>query len=152
MPSQGKLTRNIINPVQTRQLISDLKKYSPTPLFVAVDAEGGYVNRLKAQSGFIKIPSAEELGRGTPAKTETIGNLLGAELSILGFNLNFAPVVDININPNNPVIGYLERSFSNDPKKVSIYAENLLMACTTTILLLLLNIFPDMAAPLATAI
>ena len=123
MPSQGKLTRNIINPVQTRQLISDLKKYSPTALFVAVDAEGGYVNRLKAQSGFIKIPSAEELGRGTPAKTETIGNLLGAELSILGFNLNFAPVVDVNINPNNPVIGYLERSFSNDPKKVSIYAE-----------------------------
>lgn len=122
-PSQGKITRNIANPTQTKQLISNLKKYSPSPLFVAVDAEGGYVNRLKDKYGFFKIPSAEKLGQGTLADTKEKGELLGAELKGMGFNIDFAPVVDVNVNPDNPVIGYLERSFASDPQKVSAYAK-----------------------------
>jgi len=53
---------------------------------------------------------------------------LGMELNSLGFNLNFAPVVDININKNNPVIGNLERSFSDDPMKVYEHAESFIDA------------------------
>lgn len=123
-PSQGKIERNIANPAQTKKLITDLKSFSPSPLFVSVDAEGGYVNRLKTKYGFYKTESAEKLGQGTLENTEQAGEILGQELSAMGFNLDFAPVVDVNVNPANPVIGYLERSFSADPSKVADYAKN----------------------------
>ena len=116
--------RNIINPSQTKELIKNLQSYSLTPLFIALDAEGGLINRLKAKYGFIPIPSAQEMGEtGNLAKTEATSEELGSELKELGFNLNFAPVVDVNVNPDNPVIGKLERSFSSDPQKVSSQAE-----------------------------
>ncbi|MBU0546902.1 MAG: glycoside hydrolase family 3 protein [Patescibacteria group bacterium] len=111
--------RNIINPGQTEKLISDLKNYSTTPLFISVDAEGGIVNRLKPKYGFIPIMSAKEMGVGVGIST-TIDEAkkLSLELKELGFNMNFAPVVDVDINPNNPVIGGLERSFSADYENV----------------------------------
>ncbi len=93
-------------------------------MFIAVDAEGGYVNRLKEKYGFTNIPSAEEMGKGSVEETKNHGVFLGQQLSDLGFNLNFAPVVDVNVNPENPVIGYLERSFSNDPEKVYNHASS----------------------------
>ncbi|MFA5368996.1 MAG: glycoside hydrolase family 3 protein [Candidatus Paceibacterota bacterium] len=122
-PSKGQLARNISSPQQTQQLITDLKKYSPSPIFVSVDAEGGYVNRLKNKYGFFDILSAEKMGQGNLEQTKQQAELLAQELLIMGFNVNFAPDVDVNINPNNPVIGYLERSFSDDPQKVSLYAD-----------------------------
>ncbi len=121
IPSSGQVDRNIINYHQTKKLVSDLKKISP--LFIAVDAEGGYINRLKEKYGFKNIPSALELGKSDPVNTEDFANQLGKQLSDIGFNLNFAPVVDLNTNPDNPVIGYLERSFSDDPITVFNHAS-----------------------------
>lgn len=121
-PSEGTIERNIVNPDQTKKLVNDLKKYSS--LFVAVDAEGGYINRLKEKYGFKNIPSAEEMGKGTIEKTKEYAVSIGETLSNLGFNLNFAPVVDVNINPSNPVIGYLERSFSENPEEVFNHASS----------------------------
>jgi beta-N-acetylhexosaminidase len=121
IPSSGQLDRNIINYDQTKKLVADLKEISP--LFIAVDAEGGYINRLKEKYGFKNIPSALELGKSDPKNTEDRANQLGEQLSDIGFNLNFAPVVDLNTNPDNPVIGYLERSFSDDPKIVFDHAS-----------------------------
>ncbi len=118
-PSKGKEIRNISNPEQVKSLIKNIKKFSPSPIFVSVDAEGGYVNRLKEKYGFKNIPSAQVMGESdNPEETKAQAEILGAELSELGFNMDFAPVVDVNVNPDNPVIGYLERSFSKDPEKV----------------------------------
>ncbi|MCK9445423.1 glycoside hydrolase family 3 protein [bacterium] len=116
--------RNITSYDQTKKLISDLNKYSPSPLFISVDAEGTYVNRLKEKYGFTNIPSAEQMGKGTVEETKNQANILGKQLKDLGFNMDFAPDVDVNINPENPVIGYLERSFSADPQKVYEHASS----------------------------
>lgn len=111
--------RNIINPEQTEKLISDLKTYTRTPLFISVDAEGGKVNRLKQKYGFIPVVSPKEMGRGiSTSTTANEAEKLSLELKNLGFNMNFAPVVDVDINPTNPVIGGLGRSFSADPENV----------------------------------
>ncbi|MCK9393715.1 beta-N-acetylhexosaminidase [bacterium] len=123
-PSTGTIKRNIESPSQTKKLIEDIKKNSNSSIFVAVDSEGGYVNRLKEKYGFTNILSAEKIGLSNNADTAKIeGKKIGSELKDLGFNLDFAPVVDVNVNPANPVIGYLERSFSEDPAKVFIYAN-----------------------------
>ena len=112
--------RNIINAGQVRELIKTLKRYSPTPLFICVDAEGGRVNRLKPEYGFISVPGHSELGKENDLnKTRKASSELAKELSEFGFNVNFAPVVDVNVNPENPVIGGMGRSFSADEKIVS---------------------------------
>jgi beta-N-acetylhexosaminidase len=118
VPSKS-FPRNITNPKQTKNLIADLKKFSGTPLFVAIDAEGGKVNRLKEKYGFIAIPSHHKLGaQNNPEETKKISAALARQLADLGFNVNFAPVVDVNINPDNPIIGGIGRTFSNEPNKV----------------------------------
>ena len=121
--------RNIINPEQTKKLISDLQKYSANPLFVAVDAEGGNINRLKQQYGFLPILSPEKMGQDKTLKTtEKESAKIAEELEKLGFNMNLAPVVDLNINPENPIIGALGRSFSSDSEEVvnqaRVFIEN----------------------------
>ncbi len=117
----GTKGRNIVDPVQTKKLISDIVSYANTPLFVSIDAEGGLVNRLKPTYGFAEIPSHETLGKGTAEKTRATANILGQQLSALGINFNFAPVIDVNVNPENPVIGKLGRSFGTNPEKVSMH-------------------------------
>lgn len=112
--------RNILGPKQVEQLIFDLQKYAQTPLFVAVDAEGGNVNRLKSRYGFPEFPGAQEMRRlDDPDKTEKISKELAQNLINLGFNVNFAPVVDVNVNPDNPIIGALGRSFCFDSQEVA---------------------------------
>lgn len=119
VPSKS-FPRNITSPEQTKKLIADLQKFSETPLLVAVDAEGGLINRLKAKYGFIGVPSHQELGeKDNPEETKKIAEQLAKQLTDLGFNINLAPVIDVNINPENPIIGGLERSFSDDPQKVA---------------------------------
>ena len=111
--------RNIINSEQTKKLISDIQKYSTVPLFIAVDAEGGKINRLKEKYGFLPILSPEEMGKDKTLRTTEEESLkLAKELKNLGFNVNLAPVVDVNINPQNPIIGSLGRSFSSEPEEV----------------------------------
>ncbi len=118
LPSQS-FPRNITSPEQAKNLIAQLKNISTGPIFVSVDAEGGKVNRLKPKYGFEDFPGHAWLGQqNNPAQTKSVSEKLSLELNNLGFNLNFAPVVDLNINPQNPVIGALGRSFSSFPEKV----------------------------------
>lgn len=119
VPSGRTFPRNIVNSAQVQRLNRDLQRSSPTPLFIAIDVEGGKVNRLKPKYGFPEISSAQEMGQGSAEQIEQTATLLGQELAALGINWDFAPVVDVNINPENPVIGALGRSFSADPAKVS---------------------------------
>jgi beta-N-acetylhexosaminidase len=115
-------SRNIESPEQVTRLIADLQSASAIPLLVAVDAEGGRINRLNPKYGFIDVPSHEEAGRAGLEECRALYGSLGRQLSRLGFNLNLAPVVDLNLNPDNPIIGSLGRSFSPDPENVSARA------------------------------
>ncbi len=105
--------RNIASPGQLQRLTAGLQKSSRIPLLIAVDQEGGRVARLKPRHGFAAMPSQAELGRlDDSGRTAAAAATAAGELRRCGINLNFAPVLDVNVNPANPVIGKLERSFS----------------------------------------
>ncbi|WP_418219457.1 glycoside hydrolase family 3 protein [Chlorobaculum limnaeum] len=116
--------RNIDSPEQLQRLTSELQQRSSIPLFIAIDQEGGRVCRLKPSRGFPPTVSAASLGKLDNADTtrEAAGST-AALLASLGVNMNLAPVVDLNVNPNNPVIGKLDRSFSADPAVVARQAR-----------------------------
>ncbi|MDQ2994957.1 MAG: glycoside hydrolase family 3 protein [Pseudomonadota bacterium] len=123
--------KNIESPVQVKKLISELQYYNalshrpndiPLPLLVGVDYEGGKVNRLKASNGFPETLSAANFSQLLPSAASQAALSMATTLSQLGFNVDFAPVVDLNSNPENPVIGMLERSYSSDPTQVTLYA------------------------------
>lgn len=119
----GTWGRNIASPGQLRRLIGALQEAAVTPLFVAVDQEGGKVARLKEKAGFPATHSQKKLGaRGDPGGTARQAERTAKTLAGLGINLNFAPVVDLDLDPANPVVGRLERSFSRDPDTVSRHA------------------------------
>ena len=105
-------------------LIQVLQKDAHIPLFIAIDEEGGYVNRLKPKYGFPKTVSAAYLGAMDDLDSTKFYSAQTAQtLSSLGFNVNYAPSVDVAVNPNNPVIVKNERSYSKDPKKVIRHAS-----------------------------
>ena len=141
VPSSSPI-RNIESKDQVKKLISDIKKLTNENLLIAVDAEGGYVNRLKTKYGFTNIKSALEMGQGEVSETFNQGLILGGELKKLGFNVNFAPVVDVNINEDNPVIGYLERSFSKDPEEVYTHASSFIDAMHENNIMTAIKHFP----------
>ena len=116
--------RNIESPSQVKVLVRSLKESAACPLFVAVDQEGGNVCRLKERFGFPPSVSAAFLGKVDDLRQTTrAAQQTARTLRDLGINLNFAPVVDLDVNPENPVIGRLERSFSSDPARVIRHAE-----------------------------
>ncbi|MFP4284947.1 MAG: beta-N-acetylhexosaminidase [Desulfovermiculus sp.] len=113
-------TRNIRSPGQLRSLTRMLQDISPKPLLIAVDQEGGRVARLKPEFGFPPFPAAASLGqKGSVQATRQVGADMSRLLAGLGINLNLAPVVDVNTNPDNPAIGRLDRSFSAHPDRVA---------------------------------
>ncbi len=109
-------SENIVTETQTKGFISELKSLSKIPLFVGVDEEGGLVSRTGAL-GYEKIPAAEAIGKAGQEKAYACGATIGAYLSELGFNVDFAPDSDINTNPANTVIG--SRAFGSDELTVS---------------------------------
>ncbi len=107
---------HIHSPEQLRSLIGQLQAASDIPLFISVDEEGGRVARLANNEAF-GLPKYESAGAvGSSGNTDDalkMGQTIGGYLKEYGINLNFAPVADVNTNPNNPIIG--ERAFSSDP-------------------------------------
>jgi beta-N-acetylhexosaminidase len=98
---------------------SAVEAAGPRSPLVAIDQEGGRVARLGAP--VVKLPPMRRLGeRGEPALTERCGRVLGAQLAALGINLDFAPVLDVDTNPDNPVIG--DRSFGREAGTVIAHA------------------------------
>ena len=112
---------NLLTTEQTVELINDMQAARDgLPLFISVDQEGGYVTRLREGT---EMPGNMALGATRNlALAELSGMVHGAELASLGFNLNFGPVVDVNSNQNNPVIGV--RSYSDDHNIVSSMAKS----------------------------
>ena len=111
--------RNVISPEQVASLNADLQAASAYPLFIGIDQEGGKVRRLKDKLGFLPLPSARQMGKEDNETTLKRATALGQELQRLHINIDFAPVADVDLNPNSPAIGKLERSFSSDPELVT---------------------------------
>lgn len=137
-----KTQRNIISPEQVQALVADLKKAAPGTLLVAVDQEGGKVERLNPNNGFKHWPSAQSLGAGSPEQTLANAIDMGKSLAALGFNVNFAPVVDLNVNPSSPAIGAMERSYGADPAQVVAHAAAFAEGMNAAGLLACLKHFP----------
>lgn len=117
-------TRNIENGQQLYNLNQSLQKQAidhlGIPMFIAIDQEGGMVSRI--QKGATFFPGAMTISaNGSLESCYQVGNKMGNELKHLGINMNFAPVLDINNNPKNPVIGV--RSYSDKPEVVSQYGQ-----------------------------
>ena len=118
----AQIPLNIRDAAQVERLTAALRGASAQyPLFIAVDQEGGKVARFLPRDGFPAFPSAEELGRGTIEATRRNATGMGHMLKGLGVNLNFAPVLDVNVYPSSPAIGRLGRSFSADPQAVAAH-------------------------------
>lgn len=123
----GVTERNITSPAQLKTLTTDLQACAETPIFIAVDEEGGIISRLKERYGFTSTVSASYLGEINDLNlTRSSSDRLVDTLVEYGFNLNLAPVVDLNINPVNPVIALKQRSFSADPALVSAHAAEVI--------------------------
>ncbi len=116
--------RNIQSATQVQLLCAQLQSFASIPLSIAIDQEGGKIARLKEKYGFPRSVSQQYLGSiNNEDSTKFYAHQTAMLLRTLGINMNMAPVVDLNINPENPVIGKLERSYSNDPLIVTKHAR-----------------------------
>lgn len=109
-------SRNVESPLQVAELTAAIKRRAGRPIVISVDQEGGAVARLR--EGFTRLPPMRALGAvDDPALSYAVGQLLGRELRAVGIDLDYAPVLDVDTNPYNPVIG--ARSFGADPALVA---------------------------------
>ncbi len=115
--------RNVRSVEQVGKLTNLLQSKAPIPLFIAIDQEGGYVRRLRPEHGTFDLPSAESMGQKNPDETLYWGEKTGKLLNSIGININFAPSVDVNINPQSPAIGKNKRSFSANADTVAMHAQ-----------------------------
>lgn len=109
-------SRNLGSREEVTELIREIKLYAGRPVFIAVDQEGGVVQRLR--DGFTRIPPMRAVGQlCDPVLTFRLGDLVGRELRAVGVDVNFAPVLDVDTNAENPVIG--NRAFSRQAPVVA---------------------------------
>ncbi|MCX4255104.1 MAG: beta-N-acetylhexosaminidase [Bacilli bacterium] len=111
---------NIKTYEQTTKLIKDINSTAKIPMFISIDQEGGRVQRLKSMPGMniINIPSMSKIGESNDEnQAYNTGITIANDLKKFSINMNFAPVIDIYLNPKNTVIG--DRSFGNNAKTVS---------------------------------
>ncbi len=111
--------RNITSPTQLKKMVADLQKLGNGNLLISIDQEGGNVNRLRPAAGF--PPTVTAKYQGQINNSDTTAKYAAATAKLLhdlGFNLNFAPDTDVDVNPDCPIIGKYGRSFSTDPAVV----------------------------------
>ncbi|MGE3843763.1 MAG: beta-N-acetylhexosaminidase [Vicinamibacterales bacterium] len=117
--------RNVEEPAQVAELAYELRGLSPTPLWVAVDQEGGRVARLRHP--FTEFPPVATLGRGADRTlVQRFAGALASELAAVGITLDFAPVLDVGTNERNPAIG--DRALSADAATTAEYGRLIIEA------------------------
>lgn len=119
----GLYGKNLKNQIQIKQLINQLNQYAKgsnidLPLLTAIDYEGGAVDRLTQVEGCMPTLNAVDLASLSEEELEKQLIKMALTLKSLGFNLNFAPVVDLNLNEQKGIIGALKRSYSANPEQV----------------------------------
>jgi len=123
--------RNIVSPDQVKRLVAHLQANARRPgtLLISIDQEGGRVNRLKFDYGFPPSVSQDELGQiNRLEETSRQARLTAQTLARAGINFNLAPVVDLDANPNNPIIKGKRRCFSSDPELTARHAGAVVQA------------------------
>src|SRR5687768_14889014 len=109
-------TRNTGTARQVAELNTEIKSLAERPMLVAVDQEGGRVMRLR--DGFTSVPSMRTVGQAGDAElARQVGRLLARELRAVNFDMDLAPNLDVDTNPENPVIA--DRSFGSTPELVT---------------------------------
>lgn len=131
-------TPNIESTMRFVDLLQDANKNHHSRLLIAIDQEGGYVARLGVGTN---MPGNMALAAtNNPSYAYTSAKIIGQELKALGINTNFAPVVDVNSNSSNPVIGV--RSFSDDPNIVVTYSKKFMEGLQSEGIITSLKHFP----------
>jgi beta-N-acetylhexosaminidase len=115
--------RNITGVAQTHTLLRECQKHVATPLFTCVDLEGGTVDRFRKVLGGAPSP-AEVFATGRRALFRKHGRIIGENCRTLGFNVDFAPVLDLAFEASRAVMS--SRAVSDDPKQVVVYAREFL--------------------------
>jgi beta-N-acetylhexosaminidase len=116
--------RNVLSPSQVAALTGELRAAAGSGgLLIGVDQEGGVVTRLGPAHGFSSLVSEAKVGAGSVSAARTWARTLAATMADAGCNLDFAPVIDLDVNPSGPAIGALGRAFSADPDIVVEMAE-----------------------------
>jgi beta-N-acetylhexosaminidase len=109
-------TRNLGAPADIAELTDELRRHAALPPLIGIDQEGGRVSRLPLPG--MVFPGNMALGLiDAPELTRTVMRTIGEQLAALGIDVDFAPSVDVNHNPRNPIIGV--RSFGDDPERVT---------------------------------
>lgn len=127
LPSVVDAPATEVDPVALRRLVRALRDLAPAdaPLGVAVDQEGGRVQRLRRP--WTEWPPMATVGASDDVvRARDVGGAIARELRDVGFTVDFAPVVDVATNPDNPVIG--DRAFSSDPARVTAHARAFTLA------------------------
>ena len=120
---------NVQNPRQLKALTASFVDAAGSrPPLIAVDQEGGSIQRLSRRKGFQPLPSARTMARKPLCEAETLYHRTATELAAMGINLNFGPVVDLDVNPRNPAIGQKARSYDRDASRVLAYADAFIAA------------------------
>ncbi len=139
--NQPHLQKNIKEPKQLKKLISDLQKISKKPLFVSIDQEGGKVSRFNNNFNVSRY-SAQNLGTiNSPSLTYKEALKTAKVLKEMGININFAPTVDVKINPDSP-IAKKERIYSANQDTVTAHALEVIKANKEQGILPVLKHFP----------
>lgn len=113
---------NINSPEQVQRLCAEISALPSAPM-VFIDQEGGLVRRLKEGRGFAPLPSAKEFNLLALEEKRAILTASFAEMRQLGIHYDFAPVIDVDYNPDNPNIGRIKRSYSADIAEVEANAQ-----------------------------
>jgi beta-N-acetylhexosaminidase len=132
-------SKNIVSAKQLKNLTNTLHKHAYKKLFIAVDQEGGKVQRLSPKNGFSRYATASHVA--TTGEIEQY-KTMAKELKSMGINFNLAPVVDLALNPKNRVIVGLKRSYGKDPKVVASYAKSFIHAMNRYDVLTSIKHFP----------
>jgi beta-N-acetylhexosaminidase len=116
---------NCASPLQIQNLTAAVRSSALTPPFIAVDEEGGLVARLNGGNGFSSTASEFQLGTLWHSTDSTAhqASTMSAWLRSSGFTTDFAPVVDVDVNPQSPAIGALDRSYSSNPLTVALHSQ-----------------------------
>lgn len=133
--------KNVDSLHQLQALTQQLKKANPN-ILISIDQEGGKVERLKTKHGFEHTLSAQQMSALSPKEAHQAYEKLSLQLKNSGINTNFAPVVDLALNPNNRVIYQLQRSYSKDPTEVVKYASVFMDALEEKGIISVLKHFP----------
>ena len=134
---------NIVSPNQLKTLTDGLQQQTDEPLLICVDQEGGLVQRLGRRNGFTDFTSPQQLGEiNDPEVTRQQSGQMALMLKEHGINVNFAPVVDLNRNPENPIVGKIGRAYGRDPLQVHTHAAAFVEGHRTHSLFTCLKHFP----------